>query len=387
MIENDGGEMHSSAEINWNAESVNAIVFVELPFWLMVPNHTQRIEVEQCEFTIDIVDHFYELYDTEMSDSRSTCIYIGPKDKVNQETLDYAKNAGKTLLWRKCKTTLKIHSNVNKEIFDMPDENYTLRLYLKAFFLAHFEVVNKLIEKYRFATYDYFPHSITPWSAPVWWVSSAQRSLKLCLVEYRGWDHKPNLNDGQNRFPYVLLSPEDLGKSIKNRSASPGEHDLINALHMMETGDYNGAVRRVTTAIEVLAEELLLLELKSRYNQEEMDRLFNKIKNNFPEKMEKYLEMSDRKLPNWIREQLEKIRKMRQRIVHYAHQIDYNNRGAAQELVDKGRWIYNWFENEPHKSELREHHIALRSLGRDLGSIYRYEITSKGIVVKDDWPD
>jgi hypothetical protein len=38
---------------------------------------------------------------------------------------------------------------------------------------------------------------------------------------------------------------------------TPGELELLDAVNLMERGDYSGAVRRVTTAIEVVVEAVV----------------------------------------------------------------------------------------------------------------------------------
>jgi len=50
--------------------------------------------------------------------------------------------------------------------------------------------------------------------------------------------------------------------------------------------------------------------------------------------------------------------------------------------VDTSRWIFNWFENDQARGEIREKRIAFRSLGRDLyAGVFRPRITPEGVVL------
>jgi hypothetical protein len=49
--------------------------------------------------------------------------------------------------------------------------------------------------------------------------------------------------------------------------------------------------------------------------------------------------------------------------------------------VDTGRWIFNWFEDQPDRAVLRERRIGVRSIGRHF-SYFDAEITPEGVVVQ-----
>lgn len=380
-------EYYVGHELDWNAEVVTVKLFVELPFWLMVPNTQITIYMNGYDFKIEIVEHFHELYGTEIHDSRRTCLYIGPIENIENSIIQEAQNQNIPILWRKCKTVLKIYTECNEDVFKIKNDKheFAARLYLTTFCEAHIQVINKLIQNYRLATYDYFAFEVSPWAVPIWFVTKGStNAFRLSLLDYKNWDYKPiftNLDLTNN--VYSLITPEELQQNILSEEPSPGEYDLLDALNLMERGDYNGAVRRITTAIEVLVESLLMVELNKIHEENEVIKIFNKIKNNFPGKLKKYTELSERNLTELIEEELPKIRDLRHKIVHSAYRIDYNERGLAQEKVDKGRWIYNWFEDKSEKSVKREKKILMRSLGRNLGSVFNYKITNKGVIIEN----
>jgi vacuolar-type H+-ATPase subunit C/Vma6 len=53
----------------------------------------------------------------------------------------------------------------------------------------------------------------------------------------------------------------------------------MDSLNFMERGDYSGAVRRITTAIEAQTEAALRQELLKRYSPAEVDTRLEQSKN------------------------------------------------------------------------------------------------------------
>jgi HEPN domain-containing protein len=312
MMEEILDEYYAGQELDWNAEVITVMLLVELPFWLMMPNNKLTININGYDFRIEIIEHFHELYGTEILDSRRTCPYIGPIEKIEKSIIQEAENQNIPILWRKCKTVLKIYSVCNEDVFKIKGDKHesAAKLYLRTFCEAHIEVINKLIQHYRLATYDYFPFELSPWTVPIWWVTTGNTNgFRLSLLDYKNWDYKPIFtNLDLTESVYNLISPFELQQNIVNDEPSPGEYELLDALNSMERGDYNGAVRRITTAIEVLVENLMMVKLYEVYEEEEVTKIFNKVKNNFPEKLKKYIELSERNLEEWIKEELPKIR-------------------------------------------------------------------------------
>ena len=76
---------------------------------------------------------------------------------------------------RKCKTVLRIHSDCNKDVLAASREKDRqkecgLCFISQSFCEAHFDIVNRLIQQYRLATYDYFAYELSPWDIPIWFV-------------------------------------------------------------------------------------------------------------------------------------------------------------------------------------------------------------------------
>jgi len=78
---------------------------------------------------------------------------------------------------------------------------------------------------------------------------------------------------------------------------------------------------------------------------------------------------------------LQDTRDLRHRIVHTGYRIGPDERGRAQKAVDTGRWIFNWFENDQRRRDIREKR-AKWVPGRDLAAgIFPSRITSDGVVL------
>ncbi len=207
-------------ELNWEAEAIPVVLFVELPFWLMVPNCTLDVEVNEYVFKVDIIDNLYELYIEEVHDSRDTRYFIGPEYfRVNPEFIKYIEEQELPSLQRKCKTILRIHSNCNTDILAAEQEegrrSREAYFYLKAFCDAHVDVVNKVIKQYRLSTYDHFAYEASPWDIPIWLVDTGKDSVNVMLLDYARWDRKPVIGDSiEGSFQtYELISSIDLQKN------------------------------------------------------------------------------------------------------------------------------------------------------------------------------
>ena len=272
-----------------------------------------------------------------------------------------------------------------------------INFYLAELCRAHIPVVNKLIQQYRLATYDYFAYEASPWDVSFWLIERKAKCVRIGLVPYREWDIKPRgyaqpfdeivkaVSAGQKpdppTLPYKLIETSDLRNKMSFVGA-PGEFELLDALNLMERGDYSGAVRRVTTAIEVIVEAVVGKSVEEKEGARTAVRFLKDTETNFPRRVSKYEELSGRSLPDVLRKELQVARKLRHRIVHRGYRIGPSDRGRAQKAVDTGRWIFDWFENDKTRFEIREKKIAFRSLGRDAAAgVFPTKITPEGVVV------
>jgi len=384
-------------EIDWVAPWVEVTLRVELPFWLMTDNATIPIEVDGHTFPVAISGETFELHGgDEVSDSKGGVVYQGPlkkREELSQEIQQILhQNPEIKTLWRKCKTILRITSRCNEDVLnryssvgprdgnERPAVQRSLSFYLEELCRAHIPVVNKLIQAYRLATYDYFPFEIAPWDVPIWYAQRDGQSHRCLLVSYRGWDHRPMVLglDGKASF-YKLIETPELQGAISARGTQ-GEPELLDALNLMERGDYSGAVRRVTTAIEVVVEAAVAREIEKAEGKAAAAKFLKGTRMQFPARIKRYETLSGRSFT--LGSALKHIRDLRNRIVHGGYRINSGERGDAQRKVDTGRWIFNWFEDDEQRRKVREGRIGFRSLGRDIAyGVFRSEITPEGVIV------
>lgn len=380
-------------ELDWEAPTTVVTLCVELPFWMMVPDCIQEVEVNGHLFTVEIKEGYVEQYAGTVTDSRSTCIYFGPPktDQTIRETnvIDLLlKKLGKKhsaqIMNRKCKTVLRIRADCNKDVLTARKQGGARRraaaLFLIDFCMAHVEVINQLVQHYRLSTYDYFAYEVSPWDVPVWFIESKMTSGRLVLLDYVKWVEKPIITSGASHERYKLIDETQL-RSAMTVQRSAGEFELLDALNFMERGDYSGAIRRITTAIEAQTESVLRQELLRIHPAADVEAKLEASMNDFPGRLRQYEKLTNRKLPAGLRKELDTTRDLRHKIVHRALRIMFNQRGQAQRAVDTGRWIFNWLENQPARSRIREQWIAKRSLGRNF-SYFNAEITAGGVIVQ-----
>ena len=161
-------------------------------------------------------------------------------------------------------------------------------LYLEELCRAHIPVVNKLINGYRLATYDYFAFEVAPWDVPCWHIERAGASRLCILVPYRAWDDPP---------PYQLIEVTQLRDNFTTE-ATPGEFELLDALNFIERGDYSGAVRRVTTAIEVVVEAVLEQAVIAAEGKDAAAKFIKDTRTRFDQRVKKYQSLTGRTLPD-----------------------------------------------------------------------------------------
>lgn len=360
------------------AATVPVELYVELPYWLMVPDCVQHVEVNGHEFLVDVRDNYVELYFNAVRDSKSTCLYVGPPQRLRPDVEKAIKKSKAPIMSRKCKTVLRIRSECDRNVIlasrDKGQRKRSAQYYLQSFCEAHLDIVDRLIQQYRLATYDYFAHELSPWDVPIWFVASGTGFVRIVLQDYAEFDLRP----------YTLIEPSEL-QSALSAQPSAGEFELLDALNFMERGDYSDAVRRICTAIEAQTEFALRQELLKKHPLPDVEERLKASENDFPGRLRQYQKLSRRKLPHHLDRELKTTRELRRSIVHRGKRIGRNERGQAQKAVDTGRWIFNRIENEPDREAKRERTTGRRSIGkRSLGrhfSLYHAEITPTGVVV------
>jgi hypothetical protein len=358
----------------------------------MVDNITLPINVGDHEFPVSVHGESFELHIGHISDSKEHVVYHGPiraDENLSAAVQTVLRRRPKPkVLWRKCKTVLKIASRCNEDVWNKKTSGKAFRpsidFYLQDLCRAHIPVVNKLIEGYRLATNDHFAFEVAPWDVPYWYVERNRDSALCVLVPYRGWDHKPLSlvagPDGRRQF-YQLIEASQLREEI-SEIGTPGELELLDAINLMERGNYSDAVRRITTAIEVIVEATTGALVERHAGKQAASKFLKDTKTNFPRRIAKHAELSGRPPGDGLTNELTRTRNLRHKIVHGGYRISPGERDSAQRSVDTGRWIFNLFEDNEQRRKARDSRLAFKSLGRDLhNNIFRPKITAEGVIL------
>jgi hypothetical protein len=366
--------------IDWDSELVPIPLYVELPFWLMVPAGDLDVEWAGVSFRINILRSWMEVYGIEVLDSRRSVVHHGPWGKWTPPE-DVAEDLAENevpLISRPCKTVVRFNTRAHASAFrdidhetEPPRAEAEQRAYWASLCEAHIPVLNELIQRYRLVTYDYFAYEVSAWDVPVWFLRFRDEGKRAVLLPYKEWDVKPTLTHDAPKPGEPPVTSEfrfaevaDLA-AAQSADATPGEFDLLDARGLLDRGDYTGAVRRIVTAVEAVTEWALRCELERQYTTSETNAKLAKTETNFSKRLQQWRTLSKSARVTDAQVALfGRTRKLRHKIVHAGHRLTHADRGEAEKCVDTGRWLYNMIEGRPDREALREEGKLSRAVGR-----------------------
>jgi hypothetical protein len=378
--------------IDWSSPLEAIPLYVELPFWLMMPHGDLDVVWSGTSFRVNVMRSWMEVFAVEFLDSRKTLLRHGPWAKW-EPPADVAAELDKNgvpLISRPCKTVVRLNTRAHLGAFrqvdpetEPPRIDGEQRAYWASLCEAHIPVLNELIRRYRLETYDYFAYEVSAWDVPVWFLGYGELARRAVLLPYKEWDSKPAvIRDGEKpedppiSDTFQFATVDDLA-AISSEDATPGEFDLLDARNLMERGDYTGAVRRTVTAIEAVTEWVLRRELEKKHTIAEVEARLNKSENDFPGRFRQWRKLAKPNLSDSQVALFEQTRKIRHQIVHSGLRLTHEDRGEAQKCVDTGRWLYNRIEQKQAREHLREWGGLNRSVGR-VGMVPRFPATVDG---------
>lgn len=158
---------------------------------------------------------------------------------------------------------------------------------------------------------------------------------------------------------------------------------MLDARNLMERGDYTGAVRRATSAIEAVVEWRLREELTKQHSEADVDRRLAASENDFPGRLRQLCKLMGPSAPSGtLLDEFEETRRVRHDIVHRSRRLTSSEKGRAQRAVDTGRWLFNRIEGKPEREAVRERGL-LRSVGRSsMAPRFVTRVGSRGVEVE-----
>jgi hypothetical protein len=391
---------HFGQGLDWASLLIETSLYVELPFWLMVRPGPVDVSWAGVKFTVEICPPWIEVFVGSVTDSRSTRFYSGARPAEGYEPpeplREELRKLGDSWIERHCKTVLRMAARAHADVFRDRSEGYpSQRREQEAYFAslceAHLPVVNELIQRYRLLTYDPFAYEVSAWDVPIWVLNQGGAGYGAVIVPYKEWDAKPvtveagdAVGDPNKVQQFEWASLDDLTAAASS-DATPGEFDLLDARSLMERGDYSGAVRRTTTAIETIVSWVLSNELQREYGPEEAARRLKKTVNSAAARYRQWRELPHPLIGEQLLDEFEATRNIRHEIVHEGRRITLQDRGLAQRAVDTGRWLYNKIEAKPERARLRDYGV-LKHVGR-VALAHRFPATveADGITIRPHW--
>jgi hypothetical protein len=385
-------------QLDWNSDLLPVYLTVELPYWLMMDTGIVRIPSAISSFELLITDRDYEVFAYEFRDSRETCGYQGSGPERFERRPDIHTLPDVTLQRRKQRSVVYFKARCHKDVLDSMEPTDSKRnlamTYLATLCEAHIPVLNDLVRRYRLLTYDYFAYEVSAWDVPIWHVRGGPPGhVAVPLFTYASLSSRPRIYkhlldsgaDEAKRQEYTihtLTTSADI-ENIDIGVGVPGEDDLLDARNLMERGDYNGAVRRATTAIEALVESVLEVELRKLHDAATVALKLDASKSDFPGRLRQWQKLSGVKLPDGTLRSFESTRQLRHQIVHRGQRLTFAERHTAQRCVDTGRWLFNYLERNDARRDLREKHNAVRAIARPTLAL-RFPVveTANGLVVQ-----
>jgi hypothetical protein len=348
--------------IDWSSELAETMLYVELPFWLMLSPGPVDIEWAGTTFTIHVCPMWMEVFVHEVTDSRVTVAHQGPWHPTYEPTQELAVELARhqePWMRRLCKTVLRLSTRAHSSAFrelgpaELPRVRAEQEAYWASLCEAHIPVVNELIQRYRLVTYDHFAFEVSAWDVSVWYLKHSNKGYRAVLLPYKSWDCKPVIvedgaapSDPPKVRPFQWAELPDLG-SMTSAEATPGEFDLLDARSLMQRGHYTGAVRRAVTAMEAVVAWALLGELKKNYSASEAEQQLKNTDNDFPGRLRQWRKLANPPISQQEFDEFEVTRKIRHDIVHRGLRLGHNERGLAQRAVDTGRWCESASKIDP----------------------------------------
>jgi hypothetical protein len=393
------GSFYVGDQLDWDSPLIPVHLVVELPFFLMMEAAMIRITYGSVTHLLLVAEGETEVFVGNFQDSRRLCGYQGNNPDAFESRQDIQK-PGLPLIRRHQRTNVyfnaKVHEGILRAYHDMSDgpQRRLAGQYLATLCEAHLPVLNELIRRYRLSTYDYFAYEVSAWDIPVWHVRGGPTGhVSVVLFDYAGLEMRPHIypnllkpkkspEEQQEHCPLALIDGaalETLGPTL----GIPGEDDLLDARNLMERGDYSGAVRRATTAIEALVEHVLRNELSKRFDSTTVEEKLAASQNDYPGRYRQWKKLSGATIPINLENDFERTRILRHEIVHRGRRIVHEERVIAQRCVDTGRWFFNHIEQDPARRDLREKNNLVRAIARPTFA-FRFPVdeTPEGFVVR-----
>lgn len=360
------------SKLDWSSPRVPIQLYVELPFWLMMPEGMFVVKYEEATVKVAIVHGCEEIQRTTIHlKNRSSTVFIArPGEAIPvyvQQAIDQSNGGCSVHIHR---TTLIIEATALESALKCrtgsePEQAHSIA-YLSALAAAYLPIVNTLITAYRRAANDPFVQEVSESTAPIWFLRFNDHFLRISLSPYADLEYRadwPTKNGTQE--PADLATVAELVDFLALQE-TPGETILHDSWSYFYAGRFSDAIRGLVTALEVLLEAKYSEALSTHGNNDEMvQAALRSTATKFTTRFNNYLQITKRTIPgpllSWVpyitgvqlREEMNQTRNLRHKIVHEGYRMSAYAQGPMLRAAETMKWLFDWLEDNERSSKNR----------------------------------
>jgi hypothetical protein len=388
--------------LDWSSPRIAVRLYVELPFWLMMPDGTFDVKYQETKLKISVVHGCEEiqLTTTHLKSRESTAFIARPGEAIPERVqlaVSQSKNGCSARIHR---TTLVMETTVLQGVLQNLGHEKALHrshpmMYLNAMAAGHLPLVNTLITGYRRAANDPFVQEVTEATVPIWFVRFQDHFLRVSVFPYADLEYRAVARTMQGaEEPADLATAEEVVEFLGLKE-TPGETILLDAWSYFYAGRFSDSIRGLVSALEVLLEAKYSDALKQHGNSDEqVQAALSATATKFTTRMNNYLQLSKRTIPgpllSWVpyingvrlRDELNQVRVLRHKIVHEGHRMSPFAHGPMLRAAETMTWLFDWLEDNQQSSRNRFKLYPLKGIlkGRMLFDV---EYTADGVKVRE----
>lgn len=360
------------SKLDWSTALVPIQLYLELPFWLMMPEGVFDVTHQGATLKIAVAHGCEEIQRTATHlKNRSSTVFITRQGEAVpqyvQQMIDQSASASSARIHR---TTLIIETAALESALrcrtGTPPERAHAIAYLSALAVGHLPVVNALITAYRRAGNDPFALELSESTAPIWFLRLNDRFLRVSVYPYADLEYRADWPTKEGtQEPADLATVDEVTEFLALKSV-PGETILLDAWSYFYAGRFSDSIRGLISAIEVL--------LEARYSEaltqhgvkgEALEAALRANATKFTTRLNHYLQLTKRTIPgpllSWVpyingvrlRDELHRTRELRHKIVHEGLIMSSYEHGAMLRAAETMTWLFDWLEDNERSSRNR----------------------------------
>jgi hypothetical protein len=355
------GTSRPGDHINWDSETVQVQLTIELPFWLLVPNGSVNLTIGNCTVRATVINDGVQFsLGHHQSVSQQKTVFLGSLDDAAKAStrLVLLTEGGRSRL---TKTLVTFEASAHSDAIEAlksKDKKYQQGCqYFRSLAIAHLDYLNLLINSYRRLSSDPFASEVTAWDVPIWSLAAEGIKFNVILFPYLAHEYRPSVakfSKPSEFKPYIAAALEDIER-IADIDAMPGEVELLDGWSLYYRGRHADSITSFVTAIEVLLEARLREVLRTLgATPEKVEKTLWETRNKFMKRLDQYCYLTQSRVPgpflhvlptiNGVRLEweLEQTRDLRHKIVHAGQRLDRHLVRPMNQVAETMTWLFDW---------------------------------------------